>query len=102
MSEIILTGLFTLAGFAIGGGFSLWATIILRKNQQKTKEVQSVLMQWQTFYEIEKNLVRQIVELDSSKNEHAVRNETRSVIYSRDYETLDTPGKIKTMIKMWR
>jgi hypothetical protein len=102
MSETILTSLFTLAGVVIGGGFSLWATVIMRKNQQKTKEVQGVLKQWQTFYEIEKDLVRQIVELDNSKNEHAVRNETRSVIYSREYETLDTPGKIKTMIKTWR
>jgi poly(3-hydroxyalkanoate) synthetase len=102
MNDILLTGIITLIGVSIGGIFTLLATNLTQKNEQKTKDLQNLISQWETFHEIEKELINKIVELDNTQNVQTIKNVTRATIYSRDFEDLDTPGKIKSLKKKWK
>jgi poly(3-hydroxyalkanoate) synthetase len=102
MHDILLTGIITLIGVSIGGIFTLWATNLTQKNEQKTKELQNLISQWENFYEIEKELISKIVELDNTQNAHILKKEIRASICSRDFKELDVPSRIKTLKKTWK
>ena len=102
MNDIILTGIFTLIGVSIGGIFSLLATNISQKNVQKSKDLQSVILQWETFYEVEQELINRIVTLDNSQNAATIKKDVRALICKNDSEELDVPSRIKSLKKKWK
>ena len=102
MNDIALTGIFAIVGVSIGGIFTLWATNLTQKNEQKTKDLQNIILQWETFHEIEDDLIKKIIDLDKTQKKHILKTKTRATIYNKGYENLCTPSRIKTLKKKWK
>jgi alpha-L-arabinofuranosidase len=102
MNDIILTGIFTLIGVSIGGIFTLISTGISQRNEQKNKDIQSLISQWETFYEIEKELINRIVNLDNTQNINTIKKDVRALICNQGFEELDVPSRIRTIKKKWK